>query len=335
MPFSPYFPWRHVACPPHSTSLGGTWQALLTLLPLARGRYTRTDSLLVSHALVAELSERAGHTAKRTLQLQLASAHGTDCPLPWLAACTVRFSHLDDAAPFVVNAPDAHGAWRCCIPLGDTDEAAWPSDGSFTAELTLDLAPGTTEPPITVSYPFQLRAEAATRRGSGTQLAKRFDLVTCRQSYGSAVAAPPPARLPTPAAVAGAPAPSAPLAPAAPSTLPAPAAPSRSEGVQHAAAAGSAGAACVEEPDASGPIAADSCLVAAAGQEGAGACLLVGRSGRGSSNLSAASAASATSVAAASLCGHGAVSTASSGASTPLHPPAKRPREGDATWEQP
>ena len=25
MPSSPDFPWRHVACPPHLTSLGATW----------------------------------------------------------------------------------------------------------------------------------------------------------------------------------------------------------------------------------------------------------------------------------------------------------------------
>ena len=33
MPSSPYFPWCHVACPLHPTSLGDTWHALLTVLP--------------------------------------------------------------------------------------------------------------------------------------------------------------------------------------------------------------------------------------------------------------------------------------------------------------
>ena len=35
MPSSPDLPWRHVACPPHPTSLGDTWHALLTRPPLA------------------------------------------------------------------------------------------------------------------------------------------------------------------------------------------------------------------------------------------------------------------------------------------------------------
>ena len=39
MPSSPHFPWRHVECPPHLTSLGDTWHALLFNHVPSCGRY--------------------------------------------------------------------------------------------------------------------------------------------------------------------------------------------------------------------------------------------------------------------------------------------------------
>ena len=49
MPSSPHLPWcGHVACPPHSTSLGDTWHALLTSPPLVWPRGRSASSSLAS-----------------------------------------------------------------------------------------------------------------------------------------------------------------------------------------------------------------------------------------------------------------------------------------------
>ena len=150
--------------------------------------YVRTDALLVGHTIESELTTVKG-PARRTLRLQLSSVHGPDCPLPWLARCAVSFAHLPDGPHAVMEAPEDTKAskspsgrpWSCTIPI---EGEAWSADG-YLASLNLTFALGTTAEPCTLEYAVVLRQESSSRRGTQAQ-GQRYELVTCRQSYGRA-----------------------------------------------------------------------------------------------------------------------------------------------------
>lgn len=165
--------------------------------------YVRTDALLVGHTIESELTTVKG-PARRTLRLQLSSVHGPDCPLPWLARCAVSFAHLPDGPHAVMEAPeDTKGSkspsgrpWSCTIPI---EGEAWSADG-YLASLDLTFALGTTAEPCALEYAVVLRQESSSRRGTQAQ-GQRYELVTCRQSYGESSAAGPSTSGTTKAAV--------------------------------------------------------------------------------------------------------------------------------------
>ena len=158
--------------------------------------YVRTDTLLVSHEVEAELTSSLRAPPRRTLHIHLTSAHGPDCPLPWLETCVVSFSHLPEGPCVRVSAPEPAGdaagaAWTCAIPLEEGD-ANWAHDSRYTALLALTFAPGTTAPPRTLHYSFTLQREPTRRRASGTMAQERFELITCRAVYNTPAHSPPP-----------------------------------------------------------------------------------------------------------------------------------------------
>lgn len=158
-------------------------RAVMGHLGLAIPDYVRTDRLLVSHSTDARLGSSSDSSlATTTLSIQLTSVHGADCPLPWLAKCELRFAHQPVDAPPAATAEESDGGagdapWLLSVDV--SDRAAWPPQEVYVARLTLSFAQGTTSPPQTIEYPFELGSGAKRRRGGAAE----FTFETCRVRY--------------------------------------------------------------------------------------------------------------------------------------------------------
>jgi len=155
----------------------------MALLRIPVPCYCRIAPLLVTHDVQAALPATAGGRgtgatsseagATTTLVIELRSAHGADCPLPWLSTCSITFAHTPDASPHLLHSP----CRRLELPL----PSDWlPEDGECVAELALTLAPGTTEQPPPLRYHLSLHGVGGRRAES-----RRYDVVTTRSEYGA------------------------------------------------------------------------------------------------------------------------------------------------------
>jgi hypothetical protein len=133
-------------------------------------QYARQDQLLVSHELGVSLPRTAHCSPRRAVHLRLSSPHGESCPLPWLEACRIRFTHCPSEPLVLLSAP----TWCADVPIGNKGS---PEPAQLTAELQLEFARGTSTSPVTLLY--HITAANRPRRGERTV----YDIVTSQQSY--------------------------------------------------------------------------------------------------------------------------------------------------------
>ena len=151
----------------------------MALLRIPVPCYCRIAPLLVTHDVQAALPATAGGRgtgatsseagATTTLVIELRSAHGADCPLPWLSTCSITFAHTPDASPHLLHSP----CRRLELPLPSVrarPEASHPTSLAprprvSGCQLPSHISPGPLPPGRVVrnAYPRYIRAATCTR----------------------------------------------------------------------------------------------------------------------------------------------------------------------------